>query len=232
MNTIDKTLYRFEDIYEYEDTGHLHNMCDISVDEEESFTLSSGLISHNSAISMLVSVRDSKLHGGYPLRGKVMNVRGMKPVDILKNKEIFELLSVIGLEFGKEPTDLNYGKICIMSDADTDGDSIFCLLMNLFSNWPELFDQGRIFRVLTPLYVCTKGKSIKMFYNKTEFDAFDSKGWDVSYTKGLGTMAKEMYKECIMNPVLLRISAEDVDYAKLEMAFGDSADKRKEWMLA
>jgi DNA topoisomerase-2 len=54
-----------------------------------------------SALGSLISVRDSKTIGGLPLRGKVLNVRGMKPVDILKNKEISELLSVLGLEFGK-----------------------------------------------------------------------------------------------------------------------------------
>lgn len=195
--------------------------------EKRSLHICEGL----SAISMLVSVRDQKKHGGMPLRGKVMNVRDMKPVDILKNKEIFELLSVIGLEFGKPATDLNYGKINIMVDADVDGSSINCLLLNLFSNWPELFDQGRIHRLMTPLYVCTKGKQTELFYNKADFDKFNSKGWDVAYCKGLGTMSKEAYKECIMNPMLVKISASDVDYEKLEMCFGGSADKRKEWML-
>ena len=54
-----------------------------------------------SALGSLISVRDSKTIGAYPLKGKVLNVRDMKPVDILKNKEISELLSILGLEFGK-----------------------------------------------------------------------------------------------------------------------------------
>jgi len=190
------------------------------------------LVEGQSAIGSLIAVRDAKTIGGYPLRGKVMNVRGMKPVDILKNKEIFELLSILGLEFGKEATDLNYGKIYIMVDADVDGaGSIQCLLLNLFSNWPKLFDEGRIFRVMTPLYVCTKGKLTEIFYNKTDFDKFNSKGWDVAYCKGLGTMSKDAYKKCIMEPYLIKLSANDVDFDKLEMAFGDSANKRKDWML-
>lgn len=197
--------------------------------EKRSLHICEGL----SAISMLVSVRDAKIHGGYPLRGKVMNTRDMKPVDILKNKEIFELMSILGLEFGKPATTVNYGKIKIMVDADVDGaGSIQCLLLNLFSNWPELFEQGRIQRLMTPLYVCTKGKHTELFYNKTDFDKFNSKGWDIAYCKGLGTMSKEAYKECIMNPMLVNITADDLDYMKLEMAFGSSADKRKEWMLS
>lgn len=54
-----------------------------------------------SAISNFLVVRNPKIHGALPLRGKVMNVRGMKPTEILKNKEIFELLTVLGLEFDK-----------------------------------------------------------------------------------------------------------------------------------
>jgi DNA gyrase/topoisomerase IV subunit B len=184
-----------------------------------------------SALGSILAVRDPKTIGGYPLKGKVLNTRDMKPVDILKNKEIFELLSIIGLEFGKPAENLNYGMIKIMTDQDVDGSSIQCLLLNLFSNWPELFSQGRIYRVMTPLYVCTKGKNTEVFYNKTEYDKFNSKGWEVAYCKGLGTLSKEAYKKCIMEPYLIKLSADAADFDSLEMAFGGSADKRKNWML-
>ena len=184
-----------------------------------------------SALGSLIAVRDSKTIGAYPLKGKVMNVRDMKPVDIVKNKEIFELMSILGLEFGKPATNLNYGKIIAMTDRDVDGAAIFCLLLNLFSNWPELFTEGKIYRAMTPLYICIKGKSTELFYDKASFDKFNSKGWDVTYCKGLGTMSKEAYKKCIMQPILVQLSANDLDYDKLEMAFGNSADKRKEWMM-
>ncbi len=184
-----------------------------------------------SALGALISIRDSKKHGGYPLRGKVMNVRGMKPVEIMKNKEITELLSIIGLKFGQPAEDLNYGKIAIMTDADVDGSAIQCLLMNLFSHWPELYN-NRIFRLMTPLYVCVKGKDTKLFYNKESFDKFNSKGYEVSYCKGLGTMSKDAYRTCIMDPYMIKIENNDADFTKLEMAFGESADLRKTWMLA
>jgi len=186
-----------------------------------------------SAIGGLISVRDKFTDGGYPLKGKVMNVRGMKPVDIMKNKEIFELLSIIGLEFGKVATNLNYGTIALFTDSDTDGAHIFSLLMNLFSNWPELFLEGRIVRATAPLYNCVKGKQSKSFYTKEDFDLFDSKGWEVSYLKGLGSMSKEMYKECLSNPRFIKVNANaPEEFEKLEMAFGDDANKRKEWMTA
>lgn len=182
----------------------------------------------DSAIGYLISVRDAKAIGGYPIRGKLKNVRDMKPIDIMKNKEIVELLSIIGLEIGKPAINLNYGKICVFTDRDLDGEHIFALLLNLFSLWPELFDDKRICRMLSPLYHCTKGKQTKSFYNKAEFDAFDSKGWSVEYFKGLGTMSEEVYSDCVNNPQLEVIIADDLD--KLEMAFGDDSDRRKKWM--
>lgn len=184
-----------------------------------------------SALGALISIRDSKKHGGFPLKGKILNVRGMKPVDIMKNKEITELLSIIGLKFGQPAVDLNYGKIAIMTDADVDGSAIQCLLMNLFSNWPELYNH-RIFRLMAPLYVCVKGKDTKLFYNKESFDKFNSKGYEVSYCKGLGTMSKDAYRTCIMDPYMIKIDNNDTNFTKLEMAFGESADLRKTWMLS
>jgi DNA topoisomerase-2 len=182
-----------------------------------------------SALGSLLTVRDPKIHGGYPLKGKVMNVRGMKPIEILKNKEISELLSIIGLEFGKPATNLNYGRIAIFTDMDTDGNNIFCLLLNLFSHWKELFDGGRVVRLLAPLYYCKKGKQVKTFDTIDEFQKFDSTGWNVSYFKGLGSMPKDIYSEVINNPRYVTVTPEGIE--RLEMAFGDSADARKEWML-
>lgn len=182
-----------------------------------------------SAIGPLINVRDAKKIGGFPLKGKPMNVRGMKPIEIMKNKEISELLNIIGLEIGKKATDLNYGKICVFSDRDLDGEHIFCLLLNLFSMWPELFDQKRIYRMISPLYYCTKGKQVKVFYTKEEFDKVDTKGWVVEYFKGLGSMPEEVYSDCVNNPRLEQIVGDDFDM--LEMAFGDDADKRKTWMM-
>ena len=141
----------------------------------------------------------------------------MKPIDIMKNKEIVELLSVIGLEIGKPAINLNYGRICVFTDRDLDGEHIFALMLNLFSLWPELFEQGRIFRMISPLYYCTKGKQVKSFYDKESFDAFDSKSWVVEYFKGLGSMPEDVYSDCVNNPQLEMIVADDMN--KLEMAF-------------
>lgn len=183
-----------------------------------------------SAIGSLISVRDPKKVGGYPLKGKPLNVRGMKPVDILKNKEISEMMNIIGLEFGSPATNLNYGKIAVFSDSDTDGSHIFGLLLNLFSMWPELFEENRIYKMTAPLYYCTKGKDTKVFYTKEEFDKANLKGYNVDYFKGLGSMPEEVYRECVNNPRLIEVKADD--FGVLEMLFGDDANERKKWLLA
>lgn len=182
-----------------------------------------------SALSGLLKVRNPKTTGGYPLRGKVMNTRGMKPIDIVKNKELFELMSIIGLEIGKPAENLNYGKIVCFSDADLDGDHIFGLLLNFFSMWPELFEQKRIYRIVAPLYYCTKGKDVKIFYTNEEFNKANLKGYNVDYFKGLGSMPVDVYSKCVNEPNLIQVSLDDI--SKLEMAFGSDADLRKDWLL-
>ena len=182
-----------------------------------------------SAMGSLISVRNPKTIGGYPLRGKPLNVSGMKPLEIVKNKEIFELMNIIGVELGKPATDLNYGKIAVFSDADVDGAHVAGLLLNFFSLWPELFEQKRIYRMVAPLYHCTKGKDVKVFYTKEEFDKANLKGYNVDYFKGLGSMPEAVYGECVNNPRLIQIEADD--FGQLVMAFGDDADARKKWLL-
>ena len=184
-----------------------------------------------SAVSGALAVRDKMTQGFYPLRGKVLNVRNKKPIEILKNKEIFELLAILGLKFNQPATDMNYGKIVVMTDADYDGHAIFCQLLNLFSFWPELFSQGRIYRLNSPLYVCTKGKQTKYFYDMESFKSANLKGWECDYAKGLGSLSKDAYRDMLQNPNLTRVTEDDM-LASLELAFGNSADARKDWMLA
>lgn len=192
--------------------------------KEKTLFIAEGL----SAIGPLISVRDPAKVGGYSLRGKVMNVSGMAPVDIIKNKEYRELMSVIGLEFGKEP-DLNYDRIVIMTDADPDGHSIACMLVNFFSMWPSLFD-GHIYRCMSPLVIAKKGKQEKWFYDMNEIEGVD--GWNLNYIKGLGSLDEEAYNTVINNPMLVEIRMDtEEDKKMLSMAFADGAEGRKQWLM-
>lgn len=195
--------------------------------EKRTLYLTEGL----SAIGQLIEVRDPQTVGGFPLKGKPLNVRGMKPSDIMKNKEMSELMAIIGLELNKPARNLNYGRIAILTDSDMDGAACCCLLVNFFQLWPDLFADNRIYRCETPLYLCKKGKQEKWFYTKAEFDAFNPAGYDVDYAKGLGSLPKEVYQEAINNPRLVRLDiASAEDNQALVMAFGDDSNARKEWL--
>lgn len=199
--------------------------------EERILFISEGL----SACGPLISVRKSNKIGGYPLRGKILNVTGMKPIDIMGNTVVSELSSVIGLEIGKTPKDLNYGKIGIMTDADVDGMCIRALLFNYFYLWGRtLFDENRIFVVKTPLCSFKKGNDLKLFYSFEEYHEAVKKykGYEITYFKGLGTMPLEVYDECINNPKLVPIKMDRyIDEEYLKMAFGDSSELRQKWLL-
>ena len=233
-NTLDNTMYELEDILDIEYTHH-NNMIDINVADDETFTLANGIVSHNSAIGPLVNVRRSNKIGGYPLRGKILNVDGMSFLDIMKIEVISELMSIIGLELGKKPKDLNYGKIILMTDADVDGISIRGLLFRFFNLWGDaLFKENRIYIIKTPLLMAKKGTDIKLYYSFEEYnlDAKQLKGYEITYFKGLGTMPVEVYDECINNPKLIPIMLENEDdQQSLNMAFGDDSNLRKKWLL-
>ena len=202
--------------------------------EKKTLFIAEGL----SASGMGLSVRDPKYHGFYSLRGKVLNTHEMSAYDILKNKELSELVAIIGLDLtnprlidDEGNSILNYGRIAVLTDADQDGSSIFCLLLMFFSRWPELFSEGRLCRVNTPLYIARKkGKQDQYFYTSEEYDKADLKGWTVDYMKGLGSLEKTDYKRAIItDPFLTTITLDDME--KLNMSFGNNADKRKEWMI-
>ena len=185
-----------------------------------------------SAISNLINVRNTSIHGGFPLRGKPRNVRELKPTEIMKNKELSELMSIIGLELGEPADDLNYGKIGILADADYDGFSIAALLVNFFSNWKQLFDEERVLLIKSPIVVATKAKQIKRFYDLKDFvaESLDS-SWKIQYNKGLGSLSIDEYDLMINDPVTEVIAFDSEANNSLETAFGKNPIPRKRWLM-
>lgn len=129
LSTIEKTLFGLVEIEEYEVIENdMFNMVDITVEDDESFCFADGIISHNSALSSFLPSRDPKHHAGYALRGKVLNTHGLKREEVALNKELAELLTIIGLDLyspsiNEEPKDLfelEYeGETFIVSMNDT-----------------------------------------------------------------------------------------------------------------
>ncbi len=193
------------------------------------------LFEGDSASSAFRKYRDPMTQGAFPLRGKFLNVAGMKASKVIQNKEVQALLNAIGLRLGEEPAKLRYGKILIYSDADPDGDSIAGLLVNFFGRyWPELLEKKMLYRVMTPLVVAQKKDKREMFYSNDEFESWRKtcgRGWDISYKKGLAALEDPEYCDIIRNPKMFAlVPGDDLDVA-LEDWFGSDADVRKRKML-
>jgi DNA topoisomerase-2 len=171
-----------------------------------------GLFEGDSAMSFFRKFRDPSFQGAFPLRGKFINVTELPNTRVIQNQEVKDLLTAIGLKMGEPPKDLRYGKILIYSDADVDGDSIAGLLMNFFGRyWPELFEQERICRVMTPLVVAKRKGETLPFYSAADFDEWQRKQkdltkWDIAYKKGLAALEDEEAKEIIVNPKMFSIA--------------------------
>jgi len=168
-----------------------------------------------SALSGIVSglsSEDRNTIGIYPLKGKLLNVRGEAITKVAENKEITELKKILGLENEKEYTtmedvasNLRYSKIMILCDQDTDGSHIKGLCINLFhSEWASLIRiPGFLSFMNTPILRAKKGSQVKVFYNEGEYqswkDATDTNGWTIKYFKGLGTSTSSEFKEYFAN---------------------------------
>ena len=188
----------------------------------------------DSALNELINVRKSNI-GGIPIRGKLLNVYDKKPVDIVSNEELKSLIQAIGLEIGKKAKDLNYGRIGILSDQDHDGNAIAGLLLNFFYKfWPELIEEKRIIRILSPLYIATKGKETKRFYNHSEYQNFmlnGFEGWKIKYNKGLGALGPVEYEYMLNNLKYIEFSIDKETGSMLELVYSQNTDARKEWLI-
>lgn len=192
----------------------------------------------DSAISGLNEARNPVIHGGLALRGKVLNVHGLKPREIYENKEIASICDTLGLTPGLRANrhNLRYNEVYIATDADADGYNITALLTNFFySQWPELFDPAKpfLFAFQTPLIIASKGK-IKKYWYSSEYKNFNSdeyKGWDITRAKGLAALKKEDWKYVLANPNLTPLVDDGNLQESLELLFNSKrSDDRKVWI--
>jgi DNA topoisomerase-2 len=192
-----------------------------------------------------LSSEDKNFIGVYPLKGKVMNVRGEAAKKISENKEIAEIKKILGLETGKEyntPQDvhkhLRYSSVVFITDQDLDGSHIKGLCINLFQNeWPTLTHiPGFIGFMNTPILKAKRGQRELVFYNEGEYDEWkdtaDTKGWTIKYYKGLGTSTKIEFKEYFKKKKFVGFehTGQPSDNA-IDMVFNKKrANDRKYWL--
>ena len=194
-----------------------------------------------------LSSEDRNTIGVYPLKGKVMNVRGEAAKKVSENKEITEIKKILGLETGKEYTNieevnatLRYSKVVFMTDQDLDGSHIKGLCINLFQNeWSSLTRiPGFIGFMNTPILKAKKGNQELKFYNEGEYEEWKSnnldgsKGWNIKYYKGLGTSTKTEFREYFEEKKFVGFehTGQTSDDA-IDMVFNKKrADDRKTWL--
>ena len=201
--------------------------------------------SAKSGIVSGLSSEDRNTIGVYPLKGKLLNVRGENIKKISENKEISEIKKILGLEIEKEYTAasvascLRYGKVMFMTDQDVDGTHIKGLCVNLFqSEWASLIHiPGFIGFMNTPILKAKKGTQELSFYSEGEYQAWKetvehSGTWKIKYYKGLGTSTGKEFKEYFANKKIVGFdyNGETSDNA-IDLVFNKKrADDRKEWL--
>lgn len=193
------------------------------------------LVEGDSAIGFCLKVRDANKLGAYPLRGVIMNTWDMKPADILKNKELSELIAILGLDINDPDSvdTMQYKDISTLTDADHDGAGhITPLLIAFFYKfWPRILSEGKMHIIRSPIMISTNGKDTKWFFTYDEANEFKEtcKGYSHRYIKGLGALTEEEYSRVINDPVLDTVSIDDGEY--LQMMFGSDSQLRKDFMV-
>jgi topoisomerase-4 subunit B len=201
--------------------------------------------------------RDKETQAVLPLRGKVLNSWEVERDRLFANNEIHDISVAIGVDphgpnDNPDLTQLRYGKICILSDADVDGSHIQVLLLTLFfRHFPKLIERGHVFIAKPPLYridAPARGKkpAAKIYalddgeltatLDKLRKEGARENSWSISRFKGLGEMSAEQLWETTLNPDtrrLLPVAYGELDFMATEGSFtklmgkGEAAARRE-----
>ena len=214
------------------------------------------IVEGDSAGGSAKQARDPETQAVLPLKGKPLNVSGMKLSKILKNEEMRTIISVLGAGVGSDADldHLQYDKVIIMADADVDGEHIVSLLINNF--WwilPELIEGGHLYVANAPLFKFSryvKGEEEAVFaLDNEEYDQMKDQypnvdGWQVHRMKGLGEMDYPDLQATTMDPEhrrLTRVMVSDPTQMSqmLELLLGNNrkngqsaAARRRDWLQA
>ncbi len=204
------------------------------------------LVEGDSAGGSAKQARDREFQAIMPLRGKILNSWEVDSSQVLASQEIHDISVAVGIDPDSEDlSDLRYGKICILADADSDGLHIATLLCALFvKHFRALVDNGHVFVAMPPLFRIDIGKEVFYALDEGEkqgildrIEAEKKRGKvNVQRFKGLGEMNPLQLRETTMDPNtrrLVQLTSEDseqmLELMDMLLAKKRSPD-RKEWL--
>jgi topoisomerase IV subunit B len=203
--------------------------------------------------------RNKEYQAILPLRGKVLNTWEAERDRLFANNEVHDIAVAIGVDphganDSPDLSNLRYGKICILSDADVDGAHIQVLLLTLFyKHFPKLINLGHVYISRPPLFrvdAPARGKKpaqkiyaldsneLQAIEDKLRKDGVKESAWQISRFKGLGEMSAEQLWDTTLNPdtrrllpVTLGTWTEDETIKTMDMLMGKSESAaRKDWL--
>lgn len=189
-----------------------------------------------SASASIVMTRDPFTQAVFSLRGKPLNVYGMKLDQIYKNEEMYNLMSALNIE--DDLASLRYSKVILATDADVDGMHIRNLLITFFLTYFEgLVVNGHLHILQTPLFkVRNKEKTIYCYSIEEKDQAVEllKKGIEITRFKGLGEISPEEFKQFIGKDIRLQpVSIQNLSDVKptLEFYMGKNTPERKSFIM-
>ncbi|MGZ3634145.1 MAG: toprim domain-containing protein, partial [Parachlamydiaceae bacterium] len=190
----------------------------------------------DSASASIVSSRDPLTQAVFSLRGKPLNVFGMKLDQLYKNEEMYNLMSALNIE--DDIDNLRYQKVILATDADVDGMHIRNLLITFFLTYFEgLVMNGHLHILETPLFkVRNKEKTLYCYSDEEKEQAIRTlkKGVEVTRFKGLGEISAHEFKQFInQNMRLIPVSINNFSDIKPTLTFymGKNTPERKQFIM-
>lgn len=189
-----------------------------------------------SASASIVASRDPMTQAVFSLRGKPMNVHGMKLDQLYKNEELFNLMSALNIE--DDINNLRYNKVILATDADVDGMHIRNLIITLFLTYFEgLVLSGHLYLLETPLFKVRNNDKTLYCYSEEERDAAVKqlkRGVEITRFKGLGEISPDEFKQFIGKDIrLVPVSISNFSDIKtsLEFYMGKNTPARKAFIM-
>ena len=217
--------------------GKLSDCVGHTLEESELF-----IVEGDSAGGSAKQARDKNFQAIMPIRGKILNTWEVSSDEVLASQEVHNIAIAIGVDPGSDDlSELRYGKICILADADSDGLHIATLLCALFvKHFPTLVEAGHLYVAMPPLFRIDDGKDVHYALDEAELEVTlkkaKTKSPQITRFKGLGEMNASQLRETTLDPDTRRLVQLDLDDAHFTSGLLDKllakkrAGDRKHWL--